>query len=319
MRALTVLVLLGALLWGGWWVIGSEGQKQAITSWFDGRNAAGWTANLGTVEVAGFPNRFDTGISDVYLLHGEWGWQTERLTLLALSYQPNHIIVDWPASQRIETPAGVFLLSATELRASLEVAAENRLPLQEFRLSGEGLQISAEKSPELMANTLLIVLAATEDPLRYRGYIGLKDVTSSGANPVVAQNAPIAFEADGWVLFEQAPDRHLIDSPPQTIVVELDKVLLSDGKGEITAHGEIEIDPTGIPTGNLSVSSQEWEYLLDLAKDKEWIDTELASRLDRYLDATNIADSDLAIPLSLRQGGIYIGPIRIADLAAAGL
>ena len=67
MRKLLILVLMAALGWSIYWIVGSEGSRAAFQGWFDQRRADGWVADYSDLTVQGFPNRFDATFTDLSL------------------------------------------------------------------------------------------------------------------------------------------------------------------------------------------------------------------------------------------------------------
>ena len=102
MRLLLAVIVIAALGWSAYWVIGQRGLEQGLADWFEARRAEGWVAETSDLRVRGFPNRFDTGFSDLLLADPETGlaWEAPYFQLSALSYRPNHVIAVWPEEQR---------------------------------------------------------------------------------------------------------------------------------------------------------------------------------------------------------------------------
>ncbi len=84
MGRLIVIVLVLAGLWMGYWAVGSTTLERQLSSWIDARRAEGWAADVGALEVRGFPNRFDTILTDVQFADPATGvaWQAPFLQLL---------------------------------------------------------------------------------------------------------------------------------------------------------------------------------------------------------------------------------------------
>ena len=107
MRRLLVVVLVAALAWGGYWFVGARAVESGLTAWIDQRRAEGWAADYATLNTRGFPNRFDTTITDLQLADPHTGvaWTAPFFQILALSYRPNHVIAVWPDSRRSNAAA----------------------------------------------------------------------------------------------------------------------------------------------------------------------------------------------------------------------
>ena len=73
MRALLTVIVIAALAWSIYWVVGSTGANTAFKTWFEDRRSEGWVADVSSLETKGFPNRFDTTFSDISLADPETG------------------------------------------------------------------------------------------------------------------------------------------------------------------------------------------------------------------------------------------------------
>ena len=133
MRAIIGICLAAAVLWCGYWFVGSSTLQGQISEWFEQRRSEDWQADYSDISVSGFPNRFDTTISDLVLADPETGvaWEAPFFQLLTLSYKPNEIIAVWPLTQVIATPRERFDILAAKMQGSLRLGAATSLPLEE--------------------------------------------------------------------------------------------------------------------------------------------------------------------------------------------
>ncbi|MGB0904894.1 MAG: DUF2125 domain-containing protein, partial [Mangrovicoccus sp.] len=145
MRALLFAILAVAIGWSGYWFWGARATDQQMLAWFDAREAEGWVVNYTELNTAGFPNRFDTTLTDIELADPETGlaWQAPQFQILRLSYQPNHLIAVWPDSQIIATPEQHFTLGTSDMRGSLLVTDAQALRLERATITADGLTLSS--------------------------------------------------------------------------------------------------------------------------------------------------------------------------------
>ena len=89
MRFLLAVILIAASGWSGYWFVGQNGLSRGFETWFEARRAEGWVAETSDITVQGFPNRFDTGFSDLVLADPATGlaWEAEFFQILA---KPRH-------------------------------------------------------------------------------------------------------------------------------------------------------------------------------------------------------------------------------------
>ena len=109
MRNLIILIIAACMLWGGYWFAGSRAVQSGLTGWFSDQQRNGWIVEYSALKTRGFPNRFDTTITDLTLVDPRSGvaWLLPNFQIFALSYKPNHIIAVWPERQSIKLPANL--------------------------------------------------------------------------------------------------------------------------------------------------------------------------------------------------------------------
>ena len=67
MRKLLVLLLVLTTLWSGYWFVGSNAIRQGAEDWFAQAGANGLQAETTSLDVVGFPNRFDLKLEGLSL------------------------------------------------------------------------------------------------------------------------------------------------------------------------------------------------------------------------------------------------------------
>src|SRR5690606_13559785 len=157
MRLLLAIVIIAAAAWAGYWFIGSSALRSGITAWFDARESEGWVADYSKISVRGFPNRFDTNLTDVDLQDpvSGLGWQAPFFQVFSLSYKPYHVIAVWPHEQRILAPEGAYKLSSTDMRASLVLEASTKFAPKRSTLTAENLAWVPENGPGAISAAVL--------------------------------------------------------------------------------------------------------------------------------------------------------------------
>ena len=129
MTRLIVVVLVGAIAWMSWWAFGKSAYEQGLKAWIDQRRDAGWAADVGNLETNGFPNRFDTTITDLRLADPRTGvaWSSPLVQLLSLAYKPHQVIAVVADEHRFSTPLETFDITHEDARASLFLKPETAL------------------------------------------------------------------------------------------------------------------------------------------------------------------------------------------------
>lgn len=325
MRALLGVILIAAAAWSGYWFVGASGARFAFEQWFKDRRAEGWAAEYADLAVQGFPNRFDTNLTDVTLADPETGlaWDAPFLQIFALSYQPNHIIAVWPNTQRIATPLAKYDLASTDMRASLVTQATRLLPLERLSLTADTLQIleDGQNDPSRINSLRLAADRLPTSDSTYRlGFFadGFEPASNWREQIDAADRLPDALDAlsaDMTVEFDKPWDLDAIQTArPQPRKIELRLAQARWGQLELQAAGQVAIDVSGQPEGVLTIKAQNWREILQLAVQSGTIPQGLSDTLDDGLSLlSQLAGNPktLDIPLGLRGGSIWLGPVPI--------
>lgn len=324
MRLLLAVIVIIAAGWSGYWFVGQSGLSRGFASWFDARRAEGWVAEAAEITVQGFPNRFDTGFSDLVLADPATGlaWEVGFFQILALSYQPNHVIAVWPNQQLIATPQEKFRLESQDMRASLRIAPDTRLAPERATLTAEYLQVTPDSRPaEQTALTSLTLAAERQEDTGYRLGISAEGLTL--AAPWQARLDPqgrlprqiSGLHADLTVHFDRVWDRRAIeDARPQPTAI---KVKLADAKWgqlHLQAAGEVTVTPEGWPEGEITLKARNWREMLHIAAETGAVHESLLGTVESGLALMAQMSGNpetLDVPLTFRKGRILLGPIPI--------
>jgi len=104
MRKLIFLVVISALLYGGYWFVGRAQIEDRITEALIEADEGPYDVSFGTLRTRGFPSRFDTTVTDFSFNDPATGtaWLAPRFQLFALAYRPNEVIAVFPQEQIFE-------------------------------------------------------------------------------------------------------------------------------------------------------------------------------------------------------------------------
>lgn len=324
MRILLAVIVIAALGWSAYWVIGQRGLAQGFADWFEARRAEGWVAETSEVQVRGFPNRFDTGFSDLVLADPStgWAWEAPYFQLSTLSYRPNHVIAVWPDDQLIATPQQKFRVEARDMRASLRIAPGSAFAPENLTLTAEFLQITPEaRADEVTALSALTLAADHRQDRTYRLGLSAEGLTLSP--PWRARLDPegrlpdqiSGLEADLTVTFDKVWDRSAIEvARPQPTRI---KVALIDGlwgQLHLQAAGEVDVTPDGLPEGEITLKARNWREMIAVAQSAGALPESLASTVETSLGLLarmNGNRETLDIPLTFSGGRVRLGPIPL--------
>ncbi|MCY4292263.1 MAG: DUF2125 domain-containing protein [Roseovarius sp.] len=335
MRILLGAILILVAVWSGYWHVSSAAITNGFAAWFGARQNEGWLAEYSEIETRGFPNRFDTTISDVTIADPEAriAWESPFFQILALSYKPNHLIAVWPSEQTATTPSGKYLIASEDMKASivLDANAEGEPLFRRVTYRADNLSVRSE-TDEREIRAASIVLAAESAPAHVATYrIGVEAAEISPAISLLSAidsslKLPDSFEAlhvDARVAFDRPWGRSSIESArPQPKNIKLNKAAAQWGRLEIKAAGELEIDGAGMPAGEIVVKATNWREILNLAvssgifkEGHSEILEPLLSSVARLKGNPNTLD----IPFTFRNGLIWfkfipLGPSPVISL-----
>lgn len=324
MRVLFLVIVVAALGWSGYWWIGQQGLQQGFATWFEARRAEGWVAETSDLGVRGFPNRFDTGFSDLVLADPETGlaWEAPFFQILALSYRPNHVIAVWPDQQRLSTPQEKFRIESKDMRASLRIAPDTRLAPERATLTAEFLEVISEARPsETTALSALTLAAERQEDTTYRLGLSAEGLTlapplRAWLDPDERQPARISgLRADLTVSFDRVWDRRAIeDARPQPTAIDLRLADAEWGQLHLQAAGAVTVTPEGLPEGEITLKARNWREMLEIAVQTGALPEAMRDTVESGLGLMARMSGNretLDVPLTFSGGRVRLGPIPL--------
>ena len=321
MKWMFKFVFISAALWSGYWYFGARAQEKMYVDLLNESRDQGWTAESRNLGVSGFPNRFDTTLTDVNFRDpsGSWGWRGEEFQIKALSYQLNHIIMAWPGKQVLDTPEGEVSIIADLLRASLVVSPSVNLPLSRFQIEGEGVDLESEiLGPSEIGQLNAAVFQDEDVNSKYRLGVELADITPPesltrrlGGGRIFS--GPIeSFKLSAQLDFDREIDRLVLENetPPRLVSTEIEQSILVWGRSELTISGTLNDGHNGYVQGSLRFDVKNWEPLFDVFKQTSNLTTTEFLTLKRALDGA-AGDENLVFTVNFQNGESSIGPFTI--------
>ncbi len=323
MRILSILVVLAMLLWGGWWFVGATAEGHAARAFFAGQQAAGKTASYSSLEVLGFPNRFDLTVNDIALGDPAAGvtWRAPFAQIFALSYNPYHYIAALPHRQELQTPDGTLTLGSSKMEASLTLVPGLAFALREAILVIDRPDLGSSLGWQAAAATLRAAARRIPGrPLVQQLGLEIDSVVPNaaveamldpkGALPATLDQIYLNAEAG----FDAPIDRHLAARPPQLTELTLQDAHIGWGPLRLSAQGELTVAADGTPVGRITLTVKDWPAMIDAAVGLGLLRPEIAPTVHNMLAelATGSPDPDtVTLPLSFQQGFMSIGPLPL--------
>ena len=319
MRTITILVLVAAALWSAWWVAGWQATRTALARGQAEALARGWTAAWSDASVSGYPNRFDTRLTDVVLAdpNAHLVVTAPRLDAMMLSYRPNRAIVAFPPEMGVEVYGLPVVVRSERMRAS--VVVEPALPpaLDRATLVGEGLLLEALGGALGVARAQV---ATRQAGGRDRHDVAVDLVEIAVPAPLVTLLAPgglppVMEEArvDASVTFDGPLDA-TAGRDLRVRDVELRRANLLWGDVALVASGDLRADEAGLLSGALEVRARGWRRLLDVAEAQRLLPQGQRPLIEAALGGLAGEDGAVEAALSVVNGAVRLGPFTVGRL-----
>ncbi|MEM6619523.1 MAG: DUF2125 domain-containing protein [Pseudomonadota bacterium] len=323
-RLLTIAIIVVAGLYSAYWFVGSSAQERALGVWIEERRADGWVADFSDLSVRGYPSRFDTRITDLQLAdpRSGWAWAAPVFQVLALSYQPNHVIAVWPPEQVISSPQERITVTAGDMRASVRFEPNSGLALSAVTLDVEDLALSSSADwSSAMAKAQLATRQTAGTAFAHDVFFQATDMRPARVlELILSEDSPLpeVFEAvklDATVGFDAPWDRRAIEGrKPELTSLNLREMSARWGAMEFEATGQLTIDRAGVPTGRIAVRAQNWRDMLALAVAADLVPERIAGAVESGLSLIAQFSGNpetIDAPLRFDRGTVALGPIPL--------
>jgi len=324
MVRLIVAVLSVALIWMVWWAFGSTALDRSLTAWVDARRGEGWAADVADITVNGFPNRFDTTLTEVHLADPDTGvaWAAPFFQLLALAYKPYQVIAVLPPEHRLSTPLQTLTITNEQARGSIFFQPYPSLPLDRSTIVVDGLAIASSLGWDMaLVQGRFATEAVPARPNAHRigaeitGLMPSKNAKKMLDPGDILPDQVERLRIDAALGFTAPWDRSAIEAArPQITDIDISDLSAVWGAVTFRAAGELTVDEAGAPTGEITVKAVEWRRLLDMAVATGLIAEPLAPTVERglgLLAALKGPSDTIDAPLIFADGQVYLGPISL--------
>ena len=311
-KALTMLAVLAALAWGGYWFVGARALDRAVAEGL----AAAPALTVEGQSVQGFPNRFDVTLTRPRLSLPGGEWTTPFVQVFALSYRLNHVVAVFAPDQRLRLRDDEAVLHAEDLRASVVVQPGLDLGLERVALAGEGLTLMtgparhgidrlrlASRRSDETAHDLVAVAEGVFPDLTGAGLMGAE---------LPGRFDLLRLEAE--LRLDRPLDRHAATGPaPRVTGLALTGARAAWDGVDITLAGRLDLGPDGTFSGEVTAAVTGWRQVLALMARAGMLDPEQEARLEATLAPMAPADR-LDVPLAVTGGQVWLGPLALFSL-----
>lgn len=319
MRRLTIIVLTVAALYSGYWFVGASAVEDGANVAIAKMRADGWTLQHSSLNTAGFPNRFDTTVTDISLAtpDGAVGWSAAFLQVFALSYRPNEIIAVLPDAQSLRLPDQTLEITSTAMRASAAVKASTALTLRNITATSGPLTLTSDAGWTLGLGSILTAIRdAGTDASEYDTFLELTQITppfDAAANTDGLLPTEIsALRFDARLTTNKPIDRFTAEGATLDITAAtLRDLTLNWGDVRIGLTGEVTFNDRAEPIGSVELTVTNWAILITAAANAGLIDAQsMQSYAMMARNAAGGAD-DLTVPITLTDGQATMGFIPL--------
>ncbi len=317
MRKLTILVLAVAAIYAGYWYVGATATENGATLALEDMRSNGWTVGVEELSTKGFPSRFDTTAKNLLVVSPDRsiGWSAPFVQALALSYKPNEVIIVFPDAHAFQLNGQDINLKTDGLRASAAVTAAPSAPLANLTVELTSAQARITNHLAVTIGKSLLALRPAGGDADYDAYLDLRDVElpqslfpeQAGVSGRISQAT-----IDATVMLDRPLDRHVSVSPrPQIGAIDLNGLTLQWGAMSIRGKGAVNVDPSGIPTGRITLNLRGWDQMIDLASVSGLIDPGLVPTAKSMARTMALGSDTLDVPLTFENGLMWAGPLPL--------
>ncbi|MBC2834888.1 DUF2125 domain-containing protein [Paragemmobacter straminiformis] len=322
MRALLVAVLIAAILWAGYWVVGSRLVEREVTAWFAAPHGD-VTAAQSDITVLGFPNRFDLTVTDPALADTArgWGWRAPFAQVFMMTWKPWHLIAALPQEQEIDTPFGPFRLTSSQFEGSLVMIPGTALALDRTVVSADnpallradGWEVSATKATfatrlapdDAKAHEIGIEVTTLTPPAEFRMALANRSALPEQVEKV---------RLDMVATFTAPIDRFAAVARPRLSALRVKEGLLRWGDMVISANGEVSPAADGTAEGRIELRVQNWRELVPVLVAAGLVTAEVSPTVTRAMELLSEQGANpdvLDIPLVMQSGRMTLGPLPL--------
>lgn len=319
MKRLTIVVVMAALAYSGFWFGNALTQKSAINGWFEDRRLAGWTAEFTDLEVKGFPNRLDTTISSPRIGAPNSGplWESPFFQIFRLTYNPSHLIMVAANEQTLSTRDTEIGVTTTDLRASLEMADLTTWTPERLILVAEGLEMSATSGWALNADVAQLSTEIAEGN-NYRVGLAARNLTGSLAGIANASTNQTPIDRlllDANLSFSGPINHHSLEQRrPQLEILALNLAEAEWNGFKLAAAGMLEVSPSGTLNGQIILKLRNWRDIVEKERSQNRLSQNALNQIELTLSLISGLSGNpetLDLPFDFKNGQIWLGPLNL--------
>ena len=322
-------ILAVLLLWTGYWFYAKGQIRNDIEAWIFEQKAAGYTIHSDRIRISGYPYRFRITVTAPQVVtpesDGALDIRMNTLSAHALPYDFTHWIVEAEGPLVIQPTTGTAA-SATHIDAAHALISVNTNRQGETRRIGAEFDQVAISRTNGGSNDIRAIdqiringRVEEEDLLRIRaGFIGLATTETALSPQMQAAFGDTAQEIRFQVGITQwsalAREGDAANWTRAGGALEIENAALEWGPAQLTGTGQIALDSQARPDGRLSLNVSDPDALADALIAGGLVPEENAQALRLAAMMAPRGPDGVALPFRIRDGGVYLGPVRLGSL-----
>ncbi len=311
---------IAAAAYAGYWRYAAGQFDRSVADWIAAREAEGYRVELAMAPIEGFPFWLSTTVSDPAIAAplDAWSWRGPTFHLRSRPWSPFAFAFELPGAHHIEAEGRSFDLSTVSATGRIAYALDRRL--DDFALALGQASLTETGEPPFAATSL--VLAARVPPPDHVGTapvtltfeaavadLALPEKLRPALGPRIAA-ASVIGRLDGTLAMGPLAAA-LAAWRDAGGAVELDRFQLTWGPLGLDGNATAALDEKLQPLVAASCELQGIGPTFDALMDAGIIDREHGPLGKQLLLGMAGADGRLKLPLTLQDGFLYVGPIRL--------
>jgi len=320
-KVLSIVAAL-LLLWSGYWAAAAYAFEQGAHLALREAQKSGVSAQFQEISVQGYPTEFEVGVSAVSVgVANTLTWETQKAVLHTASFKPNKITLNLSETHQINGSFGATSIATTQAEISVLFRPSWLIPLGKISLQAEDIAIDHADGFKATLGSILATVTSYADPKEaYNVTAELENISLGSLWPQLptAYQSVQALQLNTDLLFDAAWDRTAISRGlPALQRTVLNNVRFDFGDANISATGQLSHEAPLGPTGQITLTVQNWQSLFKLAKSLGYVAPNLEDMfftLLTDLSAQTGSSDTLTLPLTLQNGRVSYGALSFGTL-----
>ena len=327
MRRVIGYATLATLLWSAYWLGMTWTLRSAYLDWLADQRSRGWIAGVAGIESGGFPTRHAFRLHAPSLAdpHTGLAWSADWIDLETPALLPRRLgVIFSPGEQRVSIYDRSFALTTTGMRAGLRLGPGEPSQLRQIGLAADILDLADPLGRKISVSGLELSMTQLETPESYRislhaAGLSYPDGNSTSNDPPAAiQRSFDRLAIRATVAFDRPWDLHALERrrpQPRQISIELAEIHMGDLGLQMV--GNIAVDQTGSPSGEVTIRAADWRHALAAARASGLVHPERFNVAAHALDLVSRFGGDpetLDVTLRLREGNVALGPVPLGTM-----